>query len=396
LEIQQMTARSPDARPLVMHVIHHLYVGGLENGLVNLINQMPADKVRHLVVCVEDFSDFRLRIRRDDVEVIALRRSQIGAFAMQRKIFSLCRSLRPAVLHSRNLSGLDALLPAWLAGVPFRLHGEHGFDVDNLDGRNKKHQLLRRLHSPLVHRYITVSRHLRELLVRRMGIAANRITQIYNGVDTDRFKPRTNIDLSRLPQRLRIEGLVLVGTVGRLQPVKDQALLLRAFADALEQKPDLRTHARLAIVGDGPLAAPLQALAQQLGIADLVWFSGAVDDVPAVLGLFDLFVLPSISEGISNTILEAMAMGLPVLATRVGGNIELVEEGRGGQLFASGDQAQLSRLLQQYLGDADMRAAQGVAARARAVQDFSLTAMVAAYQGVYEAGRLNVRDNWGI
>ncbi len=374
-----------DPRPLVMHVIHHLHVGGLENGLVNLINHLPIEQLRHVIVCVEDYSDFSQRIRRPDVEVIALHRSRVGAMGVRRAIYALCRRLRPAVLHSRNLSGLDALVPAWLAGVRYRIHSEHGFDVDNLDGRNRRHMLLRRLHAPLVRRYVTVSRHLRGLLVERMGIDEARIDHIHNGVDTERFRPRPHSESppERLPEALRVPGLVLVGTVGRLQPVKDQATLLRAFAAAMKRQPALRAHTRLAIVGDGPLLAPLKALAHELNISELVWFAGAVDDVPELLGLFDLFVLPSLNEGISNTILEAMAMGLPVLASRVGGNVELVEDGQGGRLFAPGVVNELADLLVQYLSDAALRQRQGAASRERALRQFSLATMVAAYRQLY-------------
>src|SRR4051794_23981778 len=102
--------------PLVLHVIHHLVTGGMENGLVNLIGGMPPDAFRHAVACVEDYSDFRERLRPCGTEVIALHRSRVGVWQVRREIYRLCRRLRPAIVHTRGLSGLDALLPARLAG----------------------------------------------------------------------------------------------------------------------------------------------------------------------------------------------------------------------------------------------------------------------------------------
>ncbi|MEG1052070.1 MAG: glycosyltransferase, partial [Janthinobacterium sp.] len=122
--------------------MHHLVTGGLENGVVNLINHMPESAFRHGIVCIEDYSDFRDRIVRRDVPVIALKRSRIGVWAMRRELYKLCRTLRPAILHTRNQSALDALLPARLAGVRHAVHGEHGWDVDNLRGDRWKPALL--------------------------------------------------------------------------------------------------------------------------------------------------------------------------------------------------------------------------------------------------------------
>lgn len=370
--------------PLILHVIHHLRTGGLENGLVNLVNGMPESAYRHAIVCVEDFSDFRHRIEQQNVDVIALHRSRIGVRKMQRQLYALCRRLRPAIIHTRNQSGLDALLPAWLARVPCRIHSEHGWDVDNIDGKKRKPALLRRLHAPLVHRYITVSKHLANYLVTEVGIDDQRITQIYNGVDTEKFYPAKSKMLELLPPGFQIPGQIIIGTVGRLQAVKDQATLLKAFAALLAKYPDLRACARLLIVGDGPLLADLRQLANNLQIADLTWFAGAQENVPDWLRLMDLFVLPSLNEGISNTLLEAMASGIPVIATDVGGNPELIEAGQNGEFFACGDQSALLTLLNRYVQDRELRMAHGSASREIVLQRFSLSTMLKGYQQVYD------------
>lgn len=371
-------------RPLILHVIHHLVMGGMENGLVNLINQLPAEAFRHAVVCVEDFSDFRQRITRADVEVVALHRSRVGAVGVRRGIFRLCRQWRPAIVHTRNQSGLDALLPAWLAGVPRSVHSEHGWDVDNLDGRQWKPALLRRLHSPLVDQYITVSKDLQRFLARRIGIRPDRIEQIYNGVDTARFAPPAARPALALPAGFDGEGVVRIGAVGRIQPVKDQATLLRAVARLVSRRPELRAVARLMLVGDGPLLGAMRELAQQLSIADICWLPGASGEVPRLLQAMDVFVLSSLNEGISNTILEAMASGLPVVASAVGGNVELVADGVTGRLFPAGDEAALASWLESYLDDPAARHAHGQAAREAAERDFSLITMVGRYRAVYE------------
>ena len=372
-----------DEPPLVLHVIHHLVVGGMENGLVNLINRLPATSFRHAIVCVEGFSDFRSRLRRSDVEVIALNRTQSGLWRMRRDLYDLCRRLKPSIVHTRNLSGLDALLPARTAGVRCCVHSEHGWDVDDIQGTRLRPALLRRIHSPLVNRYVAVSKNLERYLVDRVGLGASRVTQIYNGVDVQLFSPAKCKAAGILPN---VDGRMpsfVVGTVGRIQPIKDQRTLLSAFAKLLHAVPHLRSYAILAIVGDGPLLSELRSYASSLGIADYVWFAGMRVDVQEILCLFDVFVLPSLNEGISNTILEAMACGLPVIATDVGGNSELVKEGKTGSLVPAGDSEAIMRVLARYAEQPEQRRELGLAARAQVERQFSLDVMVARYSIVY-------------
>lgn len=368
---------------LIMHVIHHLVTGGMENGLVNLINGLPEDEFRHVVVCIEDHSSFADRIRRRDVDVVDLRRSRAGHARMRVDLIGLCRSLRPQIVHTRGLSGLDAQLPALLTGVPARLHGEHGWDVDNLDGRAKRPLWLRRLHAPLVHHYVTVSMDLRRYLIERVGIAPHRVSSICNGVDVDRFAPGPLARDLGLPDDFLRPDVVRVGTVGRLQPVKHQFALLEAIALLRARCPELADRIRLVLVGEGPLREELAQRARMHRLDKATLFAGGTDRVPEWMRVLDVFVLPSLNEGISNTLLEAMATGVPVLATAVGGNPELLEEGTTGHTFAPRDVNGLAARIERYVADPALRRAHGLAGRRRAERDFSLRTMVTAYRDLY-------------
>jgi hypothetical protein len=125
-------------------VVFRFDVGGLENGVVNLINHMPADAYRHAVISLTEITDFRRRIVRDDVSFVALEKPPGHAIRIYPRLFRLFRQLRPAIVHSRNLAALEVAMPAWAAGVPVRIHGEHGRDIGDLDGSSRKYQWLRR------------------------------------------------------------------------------------------------------------------------------------------------------------------------------------------------------------------------------------------------------------
>jgi sugar transferase (PEP-CTERM/EpsH1 system associated) len=378
--------------PLIAHVIHHLWIGGLENGLVNLINRIPEERYRHAIICMDDFSDFRDRLQRNDVQVIAIHKKAGRDPAAKWRLFKLFRELKPDILHSRNLSGLDALLPAYLAGINHRIHGEHGRDVDDLDGSNRKLQLLRRLHRPLINHYIPLSKDLAYYLQKSVGVAASRITQIYNGVDTDKFTPASG-DRPPLPAGAGFadKDSVIIGTIGRFQSVKDPMNLAEGFIRLLENRPELTARARLVMIGDGPLREPVMRRLAEAGYGELVWAPGSRNDVEAILPAFDLFVLPSLAEGISNTLLEAMACGLPVLATAVGGNPELVTDGESGTLIPAADSSAMATMLERYVRDKSLRLSQGKAGRKRVEEKFSITAMVDSYVRLYDNLGVTVR-----
>ncbi len=376
-----------DGRPLVAHVVYRFAVGGLENGVVNLINRLPGERWRHVVIALtEAEASMRSRIARADAGCLELHKAPGHLWREMPRLVRLLRELRPAIVHTRNLAALEAQVPAALAGVPVRVHGEHGWDVHDPDGRSRRYRLVRRLYRPFVHHHVALSAQIARYLAG-CGVPASRISRICNGVDTQRFRPAAG----GAPERgvlaaapFAIEGAFVVGTVGRLHAVKDQALLVRAAARALAQAPDARKRLRLVIVGDGPLRADLQAAISAAGLTDIAWLAGEQAQVADWLRALDLFVLPSLAEGISNTILEAMACALPVIATRVGGNDELVEAPATGALIAAGDESALAEQILSMLADPQRARGMGRAARERVERHFSLEAMVAAYGALYE------------
>jgi glycosyltransferase involved in cell wall biosynthesis len=168
-----------------------------------------------------------------------------------------------------------------------------------------------------------------------------------------------------------------------MEVVKDQITLARAFVRTLQRDPGLASRVRLIMVGDGPLRADVERVLQEAGVAHLAWLPGARNDIPDILRGLDCFVLPSRGEGISNTVLEAMASGLPVIATDVGGNPELVEPGKTGELVPPGDAELMAHKILSYAADPARARLSGRAGRARVERLFSLTSMVGAYHDLY-------------
>ena len=368
--------------PLIAHVVYFFGTGGMENGVVNLINNLPADQYRHMIICLSGYTEFRDRLNQP-VEFISLNKKEGKDFGVYLRLWKVLRRYKPDIVHTRNLAALAGQIPAFLAGIKKRIHGEHGRDVFDLHGKHRKYNLYRKIFSLFVQRYITVSMDLENWLKDELSISADRITHIYNGVDTERFAP---VDEKNSNHALPFEpGKIVMGTVGRLVAVKDQMTLLDSFTHLIRQEPELAEVLRLVIVGEGDLRAMLEARIEQNNLQDLVWMAGDRRDIPELLPQLDIFVLPSLGEGISNTLLEAMSCGLPVIATAVGGNVELVDEGQTGFLVPAGQAETMASAISILIRNTSLRRLMGQAGRFRVEQEFSLGKMVEGYKAVYDA-----------
>ena len=371
------------AAPLVVHVVYRFAVGGLENGLVNLVNRLPGAAWRHTIVSLTDVDpNFARRLTNPAVNLVALGKGPGHALPLYPRLFRLFRQARPAIVHTRNLAALEAMVPAWAAGVTVRVHGEHGRDAADPHGRNRRRQWIRKLYRPFVTQYVALSPELERYLVDPIGVAQDRVERIVNGVDTMRFVPSdARVAIDGCP--FKEPDLWLVGTVGRMETVKDQTNLAAAFVAACARDDEVRRRMRLVMVGDGPLRDDVDAILRAAGLRNHAWLAGERDDVAKVMQGLDCFVLPSLAEGVSNTVLEAMATGLPVIATRVGANADLVDEGVTGRLVEPGDSDALARELAELFEHRKLGSSMGSAGRVRVEQRFSLERMVERYHLLY-------------
>ncbi len=283
-----------------------------------------------------------------------------------------------AFTHHASLLGLPL---AWLAGVPVRLAGHRG----SIQGMPA---WMTRLHAWMVNlgiatQMVAVSERLRGKAVTQEGIRPERVVVIPNGITPPPAGdyPETAKRSAREQLGVPADGLLAL-TVGRLTIQKGQVYLLRAIPRVLESFPNVV----FALVGDGPLRAELEAEARQLGIERAVRFLGTRADVPELLHLADLFILPSISEGMPVALLEAMMVGLPVVASRVEGVDEIIQDGQNGFSVPPGDAEALSQALVRLLGDAELRRRLGAQGKAFVEKRFTIDQMCRRYLELFQSG----------
>jgi len=371
--------------PLIAHVIYRLGIGGLENGLTNLINHMSVDKYRHIIICLKGSTQFRERLKRKDVQIIDLKKKDGQDWRSFIRFYRILKQYKVDIIHTRNLAAIEYQVPAFLAGVKYRVHSEHGWDTFDPEGNNKKYQYLRRLLSPLIKVFIPLSLHLQDYLIEKVKIPKYKIQRICNGVDIKKFYPEKVKQLvSDCPLPFDKKN-VYIGTVGRMHGVKDQITLVTAFITLMQAHQEFIGQVYLILVGDGPLRQEATDLLEKYQLLQYAWLPGEREDIADIMRALDIFVLPSQAEGISNTILEAMATGLPVIATAVGGNPELVKQGATGLLVPPSEPEVMAQAMLSLLIDKEKRQQLSENSHQRVIENFSIQAMVTKYTKVYDS-----------
>ena len=355
----------------VMHLLHTFGVGGMEVGITKLVNGLDPSRVASSICSTRPADSLKDRLR-PGIPLFEFNRRKGNDPLLIGQLVRLFREQKPDVIHTHRWATLcEGLIAARLAGVPYVVHGEHG----TLETR-RHNAFVQRTVWNRVHRVLSVSSRLAERMARDIGYPVEKIQVIRNGVDLERYTPerraeaRTSFGFA--------PNQIVIGSVGRLVPVKDQATLLRALA--LLRTGGFSFSGLLA--GTGPLHGELQSLASALKLNDFNLL-GNRNDVERVLGALDVFVLSSASEGLSNTIQEAMASGVPVVATRVGGADELVVHGETGCLVPAGDPQALAEAIAGLLRDPARRQRFAQAGCERARQHFGLDRMIREYEQMY-------------
>ena len=361
-----------------MHVVGALALAGMEYGVIKVVNRLP-ERIQSSICCLRHQEDATRAVLDPRVLVVELRRNTHRNYGLIGVLASLFRREQIDVVHSHNwLTYMYAVLGARLAGVPVVIHGEHGHDEASTPARRL---WAKRAIKPCVTRFVAVSANIARELEQEWGVPPERIACIPNGVDLLTFGARLGGGGVRSELGLGPDDEVVLN-VGGIRPVKDHPTLVRAFAHARAQRP----RARLVLVGtdyDRGLRANLEALASELGVRNDIRFTGVRRDIPELHAASDVYVNSSTYEGMSNTILEAMATRRPVVATAVGGNVDLVREGVTGFLVPPGDWKQMGDRIAELLLDPARRSAMGDAARREVETRHEMASMVAAYASLY-------------
>lgn len=368
-------------RPLrVVHVMTALALAGMEFGVIKVSNRIDRRRIEPAIVCIWYETPEGRAILHSSIRVMALGEKPARNWGLIRKLARAFRELRADIVHTHNWGTYAyGVLGARLAGVPVVIHGEHGHDSNHV---SRRQALAKRALIPLVNRFVAVSQDLARELVGQWRLRPERVSILPNGVDTEIFRPGLSADGLRRELGFSDDALVIT-IIGGLRPIKGHATLLLALAKVLPAVP----RARLLIVGSDYNRGHRQeliALATELGILPAIRFEEVRSDIRDVLALTAVYVNSSLFEGMSNTILEAMASGKPVVASAVGGNMELIEDGRTGYLVPVQDPGALADRLQSVLTDEALRARLGHAAREQIERHYPISGMVRRYEQLYE------------
>lgn len=363
----------------IVHVVENLDRGGLERTVVDLIASQRDAGHECRVICLFKLGLLARELLASGVRVDACGKRRGLDLRALRRARALIRQSPDAVIHTHNaMAHYYAVLASLGLPVKCRINTRHGMGGRTRSGRQ---EWLYRQSLRGTDYAVAVCEAARQRFAADGMRPRRALLSVPNGIRLERFRPAGDVARQSLVAELGLPtGSRIIGTVGRLQPVKDHALLLRAFAKVRVQVPE----AALVIVGDGPLRAALEAQAEQAGLSDAVRFMGDRHDVPRLLTGMEVFALTSTSEGYSVALLEACASSLPIVATDVGGNREIVRHGVNGRLVPSGDTAAIATALIALLRGGEQAAAMGRAGYAWAQAEASFRTMAERYHGLYD------------
>lgn len=375
-----MLREQPLARPVrILQLVQGLEIGGLEQMVITLIERLDMARFKPAVCCFDVLGTLAIRLTTKGIPVDLLPRKPGVDLSYSLRLARFLRKKQIDILHLHNPTALFyGTLAGRIARTPGIIYTEHGRDFSS----SWKVKLANRLLSVLVNEVVAVAERGKTYLISEEGFSGNRIKLIYNGIDAHRFDSRAYRGKRR--EILATLGLnpggPIVGVVARLDPIKNHSNLLNAMVTVSQRVPGVV----LLVIGDGPLRDELEQRVQELKLGGAVKFLGARSDVPELLSILDLFVLPSYSEGLSLTLIEACAAGKPIVATNVGGNSEVVEHGANGLLVPSDNSHALAEAIIRILTDKEYTRRMGQIAHERFEKYFTADAMVANYELLYD------------
>ena len=373
-------------KPVIAHVLHRLYLAGAEVLAAALARQLR-DRFDFIFLCLDEIGPLGKQLASEGFEVVDLARKPGVDLSVARRIRKLARHHAIQLLHAHQYTpffyaSLSRGLLGSLIARPRLLFTEHGRHYPDI--RKTKRVLANKLLLRHRDRVTAVGKFVKQALVNNEGIRENRIEVVYNGIDTRVFQADPTGQIRRqVRDELNIaQDRPVVLQVARFHPVKDHQTAVRGFAAAASSF-DAARRPLLLLVGDGECKSQIESLVKELNITDCVRFLGVRSDIPRLMCACDLFVLSSLSEGVSVTLLEAMGAAIPIAATDVGGNSEVVAHGVSGLLSPRSDHAAMGRNFVTLLSDATMRQRMGAAGRDRLLATFTQDQMHARYAAIY-------------
>jgi sugar transferase (PEP-CTERM/EpsH1 system associated) len=363
----------------ILHVLYSMGTGGTELALKRLATELDPNRFENIICTIASPSPTE---ERNGIRHISLHRAGAKTGFLFPQLLRLFRRERPDVVHSRNWGAIEAVPAARFAGVRRVIHSEHGRDIHTMSGDPLRRRVFRQLCYSMSHEVVAVSSELSRHYASQLGILSKRFKVIPNGVDTTRFRPNDEARI-RFRRKLGLDSnIVVLGTLARLDPVKDHRTLLRAAAQTMQAGVPLH----VVIVGDGPEKQRLAELTASLPeLQGHVSFVAETRQPEECLNGFDILALTSLSEGMSNTLLEAMATGLPCIATRVGSNPDLVGEGETGFLADAGDAGKIAEYICALAANMQLRHEMGMRGRRKIESEFNLRKMAESYSRLYAA-----------
>lgn len=363
----------------VLHIVYALAHGGIENGLVNLVNKMSKE-FSHVICSLTTSTNFKERIKNRNVKIIELNKKSGNDLFIPFKIGKIIKEEKVDIVHSRGWPTLvEGFLGAKLNRKPF-IFGFHGKTYEEATESLKKRRILaQKLLIKFTKKVIILSPSLKESYLKELNIKDNsNFCVIRNGVDIERFN--LSIDKNKKREELSIKPEdYLIGTVGRIDQVKDHSTLLKGFAMLIKEIPNLK----LCIIGDGPYKNVILEESKKLGIKEKVIFLGMREDIPELLKIIDLYVQTSIYEGISNTLLEAIASKVPVIATNVGGTPDIIIDNQTGLLIPPKEPYKIKEAVLKLYNNYELRNKFVEAGFKKIEEEFSINSMIKNYEKLY-------------